>query len=81
MKKLLLGLLGTGLLLTTTLTYAGELEEAQLKLDNIKMEFQLLQTRQQLLQFEAKELQEKITSLQEAKKATEPKTDKSKKTK
>ena len=52
------------------ITWAGELEEAQLQLQNINLEFQLLQTRQQVLQYQAKELQIKIAALKAKAKTT-----------
>jgi len=58
-----------GILLIATPLYAGELEEAQLQMKNIELEYQLLQARQQVLQYQAKELQIKIATLKAEKKA------------
>jgi len=53
---IILGLVG--------ITYAGELEEAKLKMQNIQLEFSFMQQRQQVLQYEAKDLQQKIKKLE-----------------
>lgn len=43
--------------------YAGELEEAELRLKNVELESQLLHVGQQLLRYKAKEIQARINYL------------------
>ncbi len=68
MKKIATAI--TIIILTSGFVWAGELEEAQLQMKNIKLEFQLFEARQQILKYQAKELQVKIAALKAKAKTT-----------
>ena len=71
-KKILMATIG--LTLISSLALAGDLEEAKLKLDNIKLELQLLNNRAQVLRYQGRDVRAMISTLKvKAKVAAEAK--------
>ena len=68
MKKIMVGVI-VGILMLSGFAWAGELEEAQLQYQILDLKYQLFEEKQNVLQFQAKELQQMILVLQAQAKA------------